>query len=81
MHVVNTLRTSNGPKMFCIDLEADWLLILDEVGGKSPGHHLKMYDVLPLEVTALLFFILFIINYFHDNDLKQGAVPTVKPII
>ena len=37
MYVVNTFRTSKGPPKFCIDLEADWLLILDEVGGKSPG--------------------------------------------
>ena len=37
MHVVNTFRTSKGPPKFCIDLEADWLLILDDVGGKSPG--------------------------------------------
>ena len=37
MHVVNTFRTSKGPPTFCIDLEADWPLIVDEVGGKSPG--------------------------------------------
>ena len=34
---VNTFRTSKGRPKFCIDLGADWLLILDEVGGKSPG--------------------------------------------
>ena len=37
MHVVNTFRTSKGPLKFCIDLEADWLLILDEVGGGGGG--------------------------------------------
>ena len=34
--IVNTFRTWNGPPKFCIDLKADWLIILDEVGGKSP---------------------------------------------
>ena len=28
---------SKGPPKFCIDLEADWLLILDEEAWKSPG--------------------------------------------
>ena len=37
MQVVNTFQMSKGPPKFCIDLEADWLLILEEVGGKSPG--------------------------------------------
>ena len=37
MYVVNTFRTSKGPPKFCIDLGADWLFILDEAGGKSPG--------------------------------------------
>ena len=42
MHVVNTFRTSKGPPKVCIDLEGDWLLILDEVGGKSPGDDSKI---------------------------------------
>ena len=42
MHVVNTFRTSKGSPKFCIDLQADWLLILDEVGGKSPGGQQKV---------------------------------------
>ena len=33
----NTFRTWNGPPKFCIALEADWLIILDEVRRKSPG--------------------------------------------
>ena len=37
MHVVNSFRTWNGPPKFCIDLVADWLIISDEVRGKSPG--------------------------------------------
>ena len=37
MRVVNTFRTWNGPPKFCSDLEAEWLTILDEVRGKSPG--------------------------------------------
>ena len=36
MQVVNTFRRWNGPPKFCIELEADWLTILDEVRGKSP---------------------------------------------
>ena len=32
-------NNGNGPPKFCIDLEADWLIILDEVRGKSPGHY------------------------------------------
>ena len=36
MHVVNTFRTCNGPPKFRIELEADWLIILDEVHMKSP---------------------------------------------
>ena len=35
MCVVNTLRTLNGPPKFCIDLGADWLIILDEVRRES----------------------------------------------
>ena len=38
MHVVNTFRMWNEPPKFFIELEDDWLIILDEVGGKSPGH-------------------------------------------
>ena len=41
MHVVDKFRTWNGPPKFCIDLEDDWLIILDEVRGKSPGAGLK----------------------------------------
>ena len=37
MHVVNTFQTSNGMLKFCIKLEADWLIGLDEAGRKSPG--------------------------------------------
>ena len=37
MHVANTFRTWNGPPKFCIELKADWLIILDEVRRKSPG--------------------------------------------
>ena len=33
----HTFRTSKGPPKFCIDLEADWLLILAEASGKSPN--------------------------------------------
>ena len=36
MQVVNIFRTWNGPSKFRIDLEADWLIILNEVRGKSP---------------------------------------------
>ena len=39
MHVVNTFRMWNGPPKFCINLEVDWLIILDEVRGKSPGYN------------------------------------------
>ena len=42
MYVVSTFRTSKGPPKFCIDLEADWLLILDEVGGESPGYPIRV---------------------------------------
>ena len=34
---VDVFRTSNGPQKFCIELEADWLIILDETCRKSPG--------------------------------------------
>ena len=37
IRVVNTFRTWNGPPKFCIDLEADWLIILDEIRWKSSG--------------------------------------------
>ena len=37
MHSVNTFRSSNGPPKFCIELEADWLIVLDEARTKSPG--------------------------------------------
>ena len=33
----NTFRKSNGPQKFCIELEADWLIIKDEARGKLPG--------------------------------------------
>ena len=35
--VVNTFRMWNGPPKFCIELETDWLLILDDARRKSPG--------------------------------------------
>ena len=38
MRVVNTFRTWNGPPKFYIELEADWLIILDDARGKSPGY-------------------------------------------
>ena len=38
MHVVNKFRTWNGPSKFYIDLEANWLIILNQVRGKSPGN-------------------------------------------
>ena len=36
---------SKGPPNFCIELEADWLIILDEVRRKSPGilHKTSIY--------------------------------------
>ena len=37
MHSRQNISNVEGPPKFCIDLEADWLLILGEVGGKSPG--------------------------------------------
>ena len=37
MHSRQYISYVEGPPKFCIDLEADWLLILGEVGGKSPG--------------------------------------------
>ena len=37
MHSRQYISNVEGPPKFCIDLEADWLLILGEVGGKSPG--------------------------------------------
>ena len=40
MHVVNTFRTLNGPPKFCMELEADWLIVLDEAHTKSPGRFL-----------------------------------------
>ena len=42
MHAVNTFQTWNGPPKFCIELEADWLIILDEVREKSPGITLQI---------------------------------------
>ena len=36
-HVTNTFRTWKRPPKYCIELEADWLIILDEVRKKSPG--------------------------------------------
>ena len=53
MHVVNTFRTSKGPPKFCIDLEADWLLILDE----EAGNHLERY------------FSVAMATLFHSNKL------------
>ena len=50
MDVVNTFRTSKGPPKFCIDLGADWLLILDEVGRKSPGRMTKYGSMEYLDV-------------------------------
>ena len=38
MHSRQYISNVEGPPKFCIDLEADWLLILGEVGGKSPGY-------------------------------------------
>ena len=37
MHSRQYISNVEGLPKFCIDLEADWLLILGEVGGKSPG--------------------------------------------
>ena len=37
MHSRQYISNVEGPPKFCIDLEADWLLILDELGRKSPG--------------------------------------------
>ena len=45
VHVVNKFRTSKGPPKFCIDLEADWLLILDKAGRKSPGQGLIIWKI------------------------------------
>ena len=55
MHVVNTFRTSNGPPKFCIELEADWLIVLDEARTKSPGMELKAsgYGLLTIHNCAL----------------------------
>ena len=47
MHVINTFRTWNGPPKFCIELEADWLIILDEVREKSPGRMFELSNRLP----------------------------------
>ena len=54
MLVVNTFRTSKGPPKFCIDLEADWLLILDKVGGKSPDLSQKL-RTLQHKLTVIVF--------------------------
>ena len=35
--VVNTFPMWNGLPEFCMGLEADWLIILNEFRGKSPG--------------------------------------------
>ena len=55
MDVVNTVRTSKGPPKFCIDVGADWLLILDEVGGKSPGSYGRMIKYGSMEYLDVLF--------------------------
>ena len=44
MHVVKTFRTWNRPPKFCIKLEADWLITLDEVYKKSPGSAYEFKD-------------------------------------
>ena len=35
-NVVNTIREWHGLLKFCFELEADWLIISDEVRWKSP---------------------------------------------
>ena len=47
MHSRQYISNVEGPPKFCIDLEADWLLILGEVGGKSPGllHIIPIYNL------------------------------------
>ena len=36
----DTFRTWDGPPKFCIEIEADWLIFLDEVRRKSPAYEL-----------------------------------------
>ena len=47
MHSRQYISNVEGPPKFCIDLEADWLLILGEVGGKSPGKVFLLFFLLP----------------------------------
>ena len=44
MHVVDKFRTLNGPLKFCVDLEADWLIIL-----KVAANHMDWTDKENLE--------------------------------
>ena len=45
MHSRQYISNVEGPPKFCIDLEADWLLILGEVDGKSPGIGLGFFGM------------------------------------
>ena len=51
-----------GPPKFCIDLEADWLIILDAVRGKSPGlgvlHYLIWFQDLYYKSCLLEFLVM-----------------------
>ena len=52
-------RTWNGPPKFSIDLEADWLIILDEVLSKSPGHIHEKFTFMDRCWDVILYHIYF----------------------
>ena len=56
MHSRQYILNVEGPPKFCIDLEADWLLILGEVGGKSPGMFIMSETGLQRRIVKLYSF-------------------------
>ena len=54
MHSRQYISNVEGPPKFCIDLEADWLLILGEVVGESPGWVYIYIYTLPANCIALV---------------------------
>ena len=78
MHSRQYISNVEGPPKFCIDLEADWLLILDEVGGKSPGPFVLYMGEGVGSATSLLDLHVSMTFKEYVNPIWTGIFPNLR---